>query len=286
MMLGGVLRSCRSLSAVPKGLPPRLDGWEASVVEAGAAVVAAHEWRTKVPSDEDVACLEEHQLRHRTNTIGVPATPLCRQGYPQATLQDPSRHKFGAGLLRLTCPHLCEAIDAWESEDAVRTLSRELLVDGPDVEKNRASLDRTNERHARTRRALMNATAEDRAVARLGRSAVDYAMTSGIAGLSRDKLHDLKCLHAQVADELLSGDNALGKAILRGLEDRGVDLGGTDVCHHQCSGCQDGWSYTPVKNKQKLWATKARRQELQERRRRGLPTSLGPLKELGTDPSD
>ena len=43
LMLGGVLRSCRSLSAVPKGLPPRLDGWEASVVEAGAAVVAAHD---------------------------------------------------------------------------------------------------------------------------------------------------------------------------------------------------------------------------------------------------
>ena len=46
--------------------------------------------------------------------------------------------------------------------------------------------------------------------------------------------------------------------------------------HEQCAGCQGGWSYTPVKNKQKLWKTKERRKEHIERRRQGFKTPLGP----------
>ena len=83
----------------------------------------ATRWATRPPAAPDVEAIEAHQLGHRTQTIGVPAASLCRRGFPQATLQDPSVHKFGAGLVRLTCPHLCEAIDAWERDDAVRTLS-------------------------------------------------------------------------------------------------------------------------------------------------------------------
>ena len=237
----------------------------------------ASRWATRPPAAPDVEAIEAHQLGHRTQTIGVPAASRCRRGFPQATLQDPSVHKFGAGLVRLTCPHLCEAIDAWERDDAVRTVSKALLVDGADASKHRDSLDRVNARHAATRRSLVEGTdAERRAVERLGEDAFSHAMGSGIAGISQGKLEDVKCLHAQVADELLSGDNALGKAILDGLGARGVDVAGSPTCHEQCSGCDGGWRYTPTKNKQKLWTTKRRHKELQELRKRGVTTSLGP----------
>jgi len=69
-------------------------------------------WQVAAPSAADAAVVEKRQLGHPANMVGVPAVSLCRHGYPQAVLQDPGAHKFGAGMLRLTCPHLCEAVDA------------------------------------------------------------------------------------------------------------------------------------------------------------------------------
>ena len=69
-------------------------------------------WQVAAPTAADAAVVEERQLGHPANMVGVPAVSLCRHGYPQAVLQDPGAHKFGAGMLRLTCPHLCEAVDA------------------------------------------------------------------------------------------------------------------------------------------------------------------------------
>ena len=94
------------------------------------------------------------------------------------------------------------------------------------------------------------------------------------------KLDDVKCLHAQLADELLSRDNAVGKAVLDGLEARGVDPSGSDVCGEQCSGCVDGWRYTPRKNKQKLRTTRARHKKLRELSLAGYATSFGPGRPL------
>jgi len=272
-----LVSGARALSGGAPGGVASAPAWDASVVARGADVAAAQGWRTRAPDEDDVAAIEKHQLRHRTHTIGVPATNRCAYGYPQAALQDPSMHKFGAGLLRLTCPHLCAAIDAWEAEGAVRDLSAALLGGGGARPlANRDAFDSVNARHAATRRALVDGGAEDRAVARLGRPGFDAAMASGIAGVSRHKLGDLKCLHVHVGDELLSGSNALGRAILDGLEDRGVDVGGVPTCAAQCAGCAEG--YTPAKNKQKLWKTRERRAALKEQRRRGLPTSLDSAK--------
>ena len=49
-------------------------------------------------------------------------------------------------------------------------------------------------------------------------------LDSGITGLTPSKLDDVKCLHAQLADELLSRDNDVGKAGLDGLAARGERL--------------------------------------------------------------
>mmetsp|Transcript_3105 Transcript_3105/g.9280 ORF Transcript_3105/g.9280 Transcript_3105/m.9280 type:complete len:136 (+) Transcript_3105:246-653(+) len=117
-------------------------------------------------------------------------------------------------------------------------MSAALLADEP----GRDALDRVNRRHAKTRTALIDGDARTRAEARLGADAFEHALGSGIAGISQGKLEDLKCLHAQLADELLSGDNALGREILSGLERRGVDAGGSATCAEQCSGCAGGWT--------------------------------------------
>ena len=249
--------------------------WVAIFMLRRAWAVVLEGWKVRPPTKADLTAVEANQLHHATQTIGVPAVSLCRKGFPQAVIQDPSKHKFGAGLVRLTCPHLCEAIDDWEGQDAVRALSRELLVERPS--EGPRALARVNARHAATRQSLVGPEAEAAAVARIGEAAVAHAMKSGIAGITPTKLNDIKCLHAQVADELLSGDNDIGKQILARLQsDRGVDPAGSAVCHEQCAGCQGGWSYTPVKNKQKLWKTKERRKEHIERRRQGFKTPLGP----------
>ena len=105
-------------------------------------------------------------------------------------------------------------------------------------------------------------------------------LDSGITGLTPSKLDDVKCLHAQLADELLSRDNAVGKKVLEGLEARGVDPAGSEKCGEQCSGCVDGWRYTPRKNKQKLRATRARHKKLRELSLAGYATSFGPGRPL------
>ena len=125
-------------------------------------------WQVAAPSADDAAVVEERQLGHPANMVGVPAVSLCRHGYPQAVLQDPGAHKFGAGMLRLTCPHLCEAIDAWEAEGAVRSLSDELMKE----DSNRDALARVNARHAETRRSMVQGEALARAEARLGADTV------------------------------------------------------------------------------------------------------------------
>ena len=233
-------------------------------------------WQVAAPSAADAAVVEERQLGHPANMVGVPAVSLCRHGYPQAVLQDPGAHKFGAGMLRLTCPHLCEAIDAWEAEGAVRSLSAEILAE----DTNRDALRKVNERHAATRKSMVQGEALARAEARLGTDTVRRVLDSGITGLTPSKLDDVKCLHAQLADELLSRDNAVGKKLLEGLEARGVDASGSEKCGEQCSGCVDGWRYTPRKNKQKLRATRARHKKLRELSLAGYATSFGPGRPL------
>ena len=106
-----------------------------------------------------------------------------------------------------------ETVDAWEAEGAVRSLSDELMKE----DSNRDALRKVNERHAATRKSMVQGEALARAEARLGADTVRRVLDSGITGITPTKLNDVKCLHAQLADELLSRDNAVGKAVLDGV---------------------------------------------------------------------
>ncbi|KAJ8608263.1 hypothetical protein CTAYLR_007291 [Chrysophaeum taylorii] len=222
-------------------------------------LLASQGWRDVKPATrEAVAAIESYQLRHPTSTIAVAGR--CAYGYPQAVVMNPNARPrgFGAHLVRLTCPHLCQHIDEWEKDGAVKSQSAALL---PACAQ---SLDQVNARHAATRRALVSPTTAERAEAELGRKQFDAAMNSGIAGLSPTRNDDIKCVHAHVADHLLSGDNDIGRRLLRRLQDdRACDPEGSSVCHQQCSG-QGPWAYLPAKNKQKLWKTRERRKALRK----------------------
>ena len=118
-MLLLLIRAARPLSRVARAF----NGWrarapttaEVAVVERAPAArnIIQGLLSLLAPYPTPLICsivysLAGHQLGHKTQTIGVPAATKCRHGYPQAVLQDPGAHKFGAGLLRLTCPR------AWE----------------------------------------------------------------------------------------------------------------------------------------------------------------------------
>ena len=75
----------------------------------------------------------------------------------------------------------------------------------------------------------------------------------------------MKCLHAQLADELLSRDNAVGRAVLDGLEARGVDPAGSETCAASSApAALMAGGTRPPKNKQKLRAARARHKKLRE----------------------
>lgn len=208
-------------------------------------------WRgLAIPTVEDNTVVQR-QLGYKMAAMGVASK--CKYGYPQAVFQDLNEGKVGSSMVRLTCPHLCQHIDEWENDGAVKALTSE-LKQSPEWT---AALEQVNERHKRTRHMVMRD--KDEGVRKLGPAFMD----SGIAGLSPGNA-DVKCVHAQVADSLLSNDNEIGSQLLDRLADRGCDVAGSDVCHQHCA-ASGPWTYFPAKNKQKLWRTRERRRAMKLR---------------------
>ena len=156
----------------------------------------------------------------------------------------------------------------------MRSLSAELL----DQKAHRDALARVNARHAETRRSMVRGEALARAEARLGADTVRRVLDSGITGLTPTKLNDVKCLHAPARRRIAVAGQRRRQRVLEGLEARGVDASGSDVCGEQCAGCAGGWRYTPRKNKQKLRTTRARHKKLRELSLAGYATSFGPAR--------
>merc|ERR1712187_146972 len=76
-------------------------------------------------------------------------------------------------------------------------------------------------------------------------------MGSGLASMRPDSA-DVKCLHAQVGDELVRGGNKIASQVLRDLEDQGIPIDGTDECCDNCNVCvpleQARWRLDKCKN--------------------------------------
>jgi len=223
-------------------------------------------------SEREKEVIEDRQLRFKSNAfIGVPAVSKCRHGFPQAVLSNPVGHSTStgwkpvSGICRLTCPHLVKSLDEYEAEGAVAAYNQRLRSGEATTEGRNwpTAVARSNQAHRALKRALMSDSDIDRVEECFGAEGKDAFMQSGVAGMSPTKLDDVKCLHAQLGDYLLRGDNVVGEAIVSDLAQRGVDLDGIDECLQQCDvtkpEMEGGWSYMSVKNGSKLRVRNQRR---------------------------
>ena len=114
-------------------------------------------------------------------------------------------------------------------------------------------LQSVNDAHRNLRRHLMTAEEIASLPGDFGPDGASSFMAAGLAGMSPSKLDDVKCLHAQLADYLIRGDNAIGEEVVAALDRRGVSLGGCADCSQQCDWhtpqTEDTWNYRPQKNK-------------------------------------
>lgn len=221
------------------------------------------------PTDHDIDVLER-QLGHKLSGVWA-VSSHCDHGYPQAFVWDPlRRHSSGkarkmlldSGLIRLSCPLLVQAIDAWEGEGAVNTLNAEVRADDSLL----AHLTHAHRGHANARREVVGERVDELLASTTDEfvETTRMVLRSGIAGQSPNK-NDVKCLHAQVADALCRpGQNQIGELILERLQQRGVEVRGCTTCSQQCNpevpADEAKFWYTPEKNRWKLRKKLMRRQ--------------------------
>jgi len=135
--------------------------------------------------------------------------------------------------VRLTCPLLVSALDKIEKAGAMERYNERLLK-GADWE---GELARINEEHRLLRLQLVGERTQELEEVRgaLGDETFAVAMRSGLASLRPEARPDVKCLHAQVADELVrGGGNVIAQQALRDIEDQGVPTCGSEECSDNC----------------------------------------------------
>lgn len=203
-------------------------------------------------SEADLQCVELRHLYRRSSTPVAPAAPgtgelarqivgagrRCRHGWPQAIVYDPlyrerpGKHVRLGDTTRLTCPLLVSAIDALENGGAIGRYNERLEAE----EGWKRQMAETNEAHRLLRAYLAGDRPEELADVRAhyGEQTFAVAMGAGLASMRPDS-KDVKCLHAQVADELVrGGGNLIAMQALRDIEDEGVPVLGTDQCCDNC----------------------------------------------------
>jgi len=163
----------------------------------------------------------------------------CKHGHPQAIMYDPlyrdgpgKKHRLGDST-RLTCPLLVSAIDGLEKKGAMDRYNERLETDPV----WHGQLTRVNEAHRLLRSNLTEFRHAELAEARelYGEKTFAVAMGSGLASMRPDS-KDVKCLHANTADELCrNGDNLIAQQTLRDIEALGIPVNGNDECCDNCN---------------------------------------------------
>lgn len=215
-----------------------------------------------VPNDASLRCISERQLDHGVSDIFGVDKINCRHGHPRAFVQYPVGVKaMSSGMLRLSCPYLVKAVDEFENDGGIEEVNKELASN---TTLQSAFLD-INKAWANIRNTSTSSSDRSKIKAVLGVETEEQLMNSGIIGITLDKVDDVKCLHAHIADAILRGEekNVIGSLALKLLQERkGVSPLGCVDCREQCDSTvpkKQGWWYTPAKNKQKLRTTKIRR---------------------------
>lgn len=267
-----------------RGAPPRTDNrlfivppLEAEDTDISinydTTTIANHTLR--LPTSDHLETIQERQVFHplQSSQVFSISTNLCKWGHPQAFGFHPTNGpKPQAGLFRLSCPLLCQAIDEYEGEGGVRQMSdwlRSKDIRDIDEDWKRKGYEKANEAQENIRVELAKDD-KDKLVSRMGDYNAQRFLESGVAGIPSDQTFNVKCIHAHIADHLCrcnssSDGNIIGKEALKILEERGVPVLGNDVCWQQCNKKHESqpsdWKYIPKKNRQKLRSTRQRRKE-------------------------
>lgn len=191
-------------------------------------------------SEADADVVEERHLYIRQKghnwdlaNTAVGAGTRCRHGWPQAVMHDPLRKPGTIGdVVRLTCPLLAEAIDAYEKGGAIARYNERLAEDKAWAE----DMYNTNDAQRVLREQLCEGRPRrmGRASEVMGAEKVRVIMGTGLTAMRLNST-DVKCLHAHVADELVRGGNAIGQQVLQDLKADGVSVCGTAECCDHCN---------------------------------------------------
>jgi hypothetical protein len=169
----------------------------------------------------------------------------CGHGYSRALLYAPLSTtdatvglKAEHALSRLSCPELCDAVDAFERAGGIHAVAAACDED----ETLKQSLERAHRDAPKVRNWLLGE--ETSARVRDGDAQTDFIVNrTGLVGVSLDALEaqktwkKVKCLHAHIADTLVRGrgKNAVGAFALDELERRGTNVDGTPECWRRCA---------------------------------------------------
>lgn len=197
------------------------------------------------PTEADLISIQDRQLGHDLTNIFAVEKERCSYGFTRAFVVFVVVYCFEAlyyfqsqlvpdlqsGMLRLSCPHLVKSLDRFEFElkgietinatlsSAARNKSESTLV------KSEGQILRENFREINSawkliREKFLTETVVGKLYTFLGTTAADAFINSGIIGISPDKIDDVKCLHAHVADYLVRGDNLIGQWALKEMEEK------------------------------------------------------------------
>ena len=196
-----------------------------------------------------------------TKISGLFAIPKnkCKHGFPQAFVQYPIGGGISSGMVRLSCPHLVKHVDSYENNGGIEYFNS-ILRNEENEEGNvlRNNFKDINLSWQKIRTKSITEKEKQFLEQQIGHDKSNNLINSGIIGITLNKIDDVKCLHAHIADTILRGDscNKIGSMALKKLEENGVDIRGCDNCHQQCDlshvRTDDSYYYLPAKNKQKL----------------------------------
>lgn len=184
------------------------------------------------PTEQCLTCIAERQTTLKPRDV-VSVASKCKYGFPQAYTLRPVNVRTSSvfsGNLRLTCPHLVKAIDEWEDDGGIEQVNEDMKNNA----ELRSSFSAVNQFWNEVKLEMMSPTDHDIVKQRLG-DGYRHFVESGIIGISKDKEHDVKCLHAVVADYILrnrtsntsEGINRIGEHVMEKLTQRGVNITGS-----------------------------------------------------------
>lgn len=139
-------------------------------------------------TEADAACIEQRHLFLRPQqrwASALGAGRRCRHGWPQVVLMDPIWPEQRLGdLMRLTCPLLVEALDAYERQGGIRGYNARCA----NSSFWRGALHEAHVAHRALRLELLEGRSEElrRVKDTMGEEVVDLVLTTGIANMRRN----------------------------------------------------------------------------------------------------